>query len=87
MWAKPLRKVGLEGLVYCAPQVTTQDCLIIPGLTGYDVLSRDTVFASEKDKAQAMLQNAIKYAVSHPKWAGRTPSIAFVEDGPYAIPT
>jgi len=87
MWAKPLRKVGPEGLVYCAPQITTQDCQIIPGLNGHDLLNNDREFASEKDKAQAMLQNAVKYAVSHPKWTGHIPTIAFVEDGPYAIPT
>ena len=87
MWAKPLRKVGPEGLVYCAPQVTQQDRQIIPGLNGHDLLNSDAEFASEKDKAQAMLQNAIKYAVSHPKWVSHIPTIAFVEDGPYVIPT
>lgn len=86
MWAKPLRKVGGEGLIYCAPQVTAQDCQIIPGLTGYDMLDSDTDFASDQEKARTMLQNAIQYAVSHPKWAGRVPTLAFVEDGPYAIP-
>ena len=86
MWAKPLRKVGIEGLIYCAPQVTSQDCLIIPGLTGYDMLHSDTEYVSEKEKARAMLQNAVNYAVSHPKWAGRIPTIALVEEGPYAIP-
>ena len=86
MWAKPLRKVGVEGLIYCAPQVTPQDCRIIPGLTGYDMISRDAEFVSDKEKARTMLQNAIKYAVSHPKWAGYIPRIAFVEEGPYAIP-
>lgn len=86
MWAKPLRQVGAEGLVYCAPQVTPEDCQIIPGLTGYDMVSPDAHFTSHQDKAQTMLQNAIQYAVSHPKWAERTPTVAFVEDGPYAIP-
>jgi hypothetical protein len=86
MWAKPLRWVGTEGLIYCAPQVTSPDCRIIPGLTGQTMLSDDAVFASEKDKARAMLQNAIKVAVSDPKWAGRLPTMAFVAEGPYAIP-
>ena len=86
MWAKPLRKVGAEGLIYCAAQITPRDGQIIPGLTGYDMLNPDATFASDKEKVQAMLQNAVKYAVLHPKWAGRVPTIAFVEDGPYAIP-
>ncbi len=86
MWAKPLRQVGPKGLIYCAPQISPEDCQIIPGLTGYDMLSCDAHFASDKDKARTMLQNAVKYVVSHPKWAGDIPTIAFVEDGPYAIP-
>ena len=86
MWAKPLRWVGTEGLIYCAAQITPQDCEIIPGLTGYDMLHSDATFASDTEKARTMLQHAIKYAVSHAKWAGRVPTIALVEDGPYAIP-
>ena len=86
MWAKALRKVGPEGLVYCAPQVTQQDYQIIPSVTGYDLLNPDAEFSSMKDKAQAILQNAVKYAVAHPKWRGQSPAIAFVEEGPYAVP-
>ncbi len=86
MWAKPLRWVGSEGLIYCAPQVTPHDCEIVPGFTGYDMISSDATFASDKDKARTMIQNAVKYAVSHAKWADRIPTIAFVEDGPYSIP-
>jgi hypothetical protein len=33
-----------------------------------------------------MFQNAVIYAVNHPRFKGRNPSMAFIEEGPYAIP-
>ena len=36
--------------------------------------------------AQAMVRNALVYAYHHPKWGNRKPSVAFVVEGPYAIP-
>ena len=86
MWAKPLRQVGPEGLIYCAPQISVQDCRIIPGLIGYDLVPHNMDHLNDKEKAQLQLQNAIKYAVAHPHWAGKQPTIAFIEEGPYAIP-
>ena len=86
MWAKPLRKTGEDGLVYCAPQLSLEDEKIIPGITGSMLLPQDATHASEKERAQAMLQNAVKFAVSNPTWNSRKPSMAFVAEGPYAIP-
>jgi nickel-dependent lactate racemase len=86
MWGKPVRKVGEDGLIYCAPQLPVEDYKIIPGVSGYDFIDRTTTFGSDKEKATVMFQNALIYAVHHPKFEGRTPSIAFIEEGPYAIP-
>jgi len=86
MWGKPFRKVGMDGLIYCSPQIPKAHYDIIPGLSGYDVIEDDINFESHKQKATAMLQNAVIYAVNHPRFEGRKPSIAYIEEGPYAVP-
>ncbi len=86
MWAKPLRKVGADKMVYCAPQVTDEQALIIPGVVGTDLMPDDDAPTSMLERARVMMQNAVKYAVSDPRWDGRPPTMAFVEEGPYAIP-
>jgi len=86
MWGKPYRKVGMDGLIYCAPQIPREHYDIIPGLSGYDVIEAGVDFASDKEKATAMLQNAVVYAVHHPRFKGRKPTIAYIEEGPYAVP-
>lgn len=87
MWGKPMRKVGgPDGLIYCAPQIPEADYDIIPGMNGYQFIDSDARFENDRDKVTAMLQNAVIYAAHHPKFKGRTPTMAFVEEGPYAIP-
>ena len=85
MWGKPIRKVGADGLIYCAPQIPEADYKIIPGRNGYEFID-GTEFSSEMEKVAAMFQNAVIYAAGHPKFKGRTPTMAFIEEGPYAIP-
>lgn len=86
MWGKPFRKVGDDGLIYCAPQIPAEKFKIIPGVSGYDLVPQNTEFDSDPEKAKTMFQNAIIYAVHHPRFDGRKPTIAFIEEGPYAIP-
>ena len=86
MWGKPIRKVGEDGLIYCCTQIPEEDFRIIPGISGWSLLNGKEDFASEKEKAAAMLQNAVIYAVNHPKFNGKLPTMVFVEEGPYAIP-
>lgn len=86
MWGKPIRKVGSEGLYYCATQIPEADFKIIPGVSGWEFIDQERAFASEKEQAQAMLQNAVIHALHHPRFEGRTPRMAFIEEGPYAIP-
>ena len=71
MWGKPFRKVGMDGLFYCCPQIPKENFDIIPGPNGYAFIEADAEFASDKQKATAMLQNAIIYAVGHPRFAGK----------------
>lgn len=86
MWGKPFRKVGMDGLIYCCPQIPQENFNIIPGPNGYDFIDGDADFASDKQKATAMLQNAIIYAVNHPRFEGKKPTLAYIEEGPYAVP-
>lgn len=86
MWGKPIRKLGEDGLIYCAPHISEEDYKIIPGISGYDFIDGDIHSSSTRKKAEAMCQNAIIYAVHHPRFRGARPTIAFVAEGPYAIP-
>jgi nickel-dependent lactate racemase len=86
MWGKPYRKVGMDGLIYCSPQIPQENFDIIPGPNGYNFIDPDANFATDGDKATAMLQNSIIYAVNHPRFNGQKPSIAYIDEGPYAIP-
>lgn len=86
MWGKPIRKVGAEGLIFCAPQIPEEDFKIIPGVSGYKFIEKTSDFDSMKEKAAAMFQNAVIYAGHHPRFSGRKPSFAVIAEGPYAIP-
>ena len=86
MWGKPFRKVGMDSLIYCCPQIPEEHFDIIPGPNGYDFIDDDAGFASDKQKATTMLQNAVIYAANHPRFAGKKPTLAYIEEGPYAVP-
>ena len=86
MWGKPIRKVGADGLIYCATQIPEKDYKIIPGMNGFQFIDPAAEFSSDKEKVAAMFQNAVIYAATHPKFKGRTPTMAFIDEGPYAIP-
>lgn len=86
MWGKPFRKVGNDGIIYCAAQIPELDYQIIPGMNGYQFIEPGVTFSSNREKVQTMFQNAVIYAATHPKFQGRTPTMAFIEEGPYAIP-
>ena len=85
MWAKVLDKVGEEGLVYCSAVLSPKEHLIVPGRAGWDYLPADAP-KDEMDKARTMLQNAIIHAVKSPRRKGAAPRVAFIKEGPYAVP-
>jgi nickel-dependent lactate racemase len=87
MWGKPFRKVGQDGLIYCSAQIPEPDFKIIPGVSGYDFIDGNFKYGSFKEKAAVMFQNAVIFAVHHPRFKGRKPSVAFIAEGPYGIPT
>ncbi len=86
MWGKPIRKVGEDGLIYCAPQIPEEDFKIIPGINGYNFIENNAEFGSMKEMAAAMFQNAVIYAGHHPRFTGKKPTMTFIAEGPYAIP-
>jgi nickel-dependent lactate racemase len=85
MWAKALRKVGEEGLIYCSARLPARARSVIPSAVGWDFLP-DGAGLDERNAAATMLQNALLFAVLHPKWGGAAPRTAFIPEGPYAVP-
>jgi nickel-dependent lactate racemase len=85
MWGKVLAKLGEQGLVYCSARLPPRDAEVVPGRFGWEYLDTQPG-GDEAAQAQAMVQNAVIACVHDPRWAGRTPTFAFVKEGPYAIP-
>jgi nickel-dependent lactate racemase len=85
MWGKVIDKVGEEGILYCTASIPEEEQRLVPGTAGWDFLP-DRIPADDAETAQAMVRNAVVYACHHPKWGDRKPSVAFIVEGPYAIP-
>jgi nickel-dependent lactate racemase len=92
MWGKVLAKIGEEGLIYCSARLAPREAEIVPGRLGWEFVDRPPVAAAataasdDLALAQAMVQNAVVACVHDARWGGKTPSFAFVKEGPYAIP-
>lgn len=85
MWGKVLSKVGEEGLIYCSVRLPRETQQFVPGGMGWDYLP-DRVISDDAVAAQTMVQNAVIAAVRHPRWGAGEPSMAFIKEGPYAVP-
>lgn len=85
MWGKVIEKIGEEGLLYCTSFIPKREQRLVPGAAGWDFLP-DRILAHNAEATQAMVRNALVYAYHHPKWKGGKPSVAFIKEGPYAIP-
>jgi nickel-dependent lactate racemase len=85
MWGKVLAKIGEDGLIYCSAKMPAREAEIIPGRLGWEFLDQPAA-GDEAAQAQAMVQNAVVACVHDPRWGGKRPSVAFVKEGPYAIP-
>jgi hypothetical protein len=85
VWGQVLRKVGEEGLIYCSPEIKRKDYCLIPGICGLDYLDEENTGTNLK-KAQEMTQNAVLYAISLFRQEGSEPAMAFIREGPYAVP-
>jgi len=85
MWGKVLEKVGEAGLIYCSARLSRNAHQIVPGGMGWDYLPEDAA-GGDLEQARVMLQNALVASVHHPRWRGARPSVAFIAEGPYAVP-
>jgi lactate racemase len=85
MWAKVLDKVGEDGLIYCSSFLSRKEHEIVPGGMGWDYLP-DQPYKDDVEQTRAMVQNAIIYAVKQAGLGSTDPSVAFIKEGPYAVP-
>jgi nickel-dependent lactate racemase len=85
VWGKVVRKVGEEGLIYCTIEISREDHCLLPGVCGLDLL-KGKRRTPTLEKAQEMVQNAILFAISRSREKGMEPTMAFIREGPYAVP-
>jgi len=85
VWGKVLRKVGENGLIYCSLEIERENYCVLPGVCGLDFIKGKRIKAS-LEKAQEMVQKAILFAVNRYRVKGIEPTIAFIREGPYAVP-
>ena len=85
VWGKVVRKVGEEGLIYCTIEISREDHCLLPGVCGLDLLKGKRKNPT-LEKAQEMVQNAVLLAISRYRERGIEPTMAFIREGPYAVP-
>jgi nickel-dependent lactate racemase len=85
VWGKVIRKVGEEGLIYCTIEISSGDHCLLPGVCGLDLLKGKRKNPT-LEKAQEMVQNAVLLAISRYRGKGIEPTMAFIREGPYAVP-
>ena len=85
VWARVLRRVGEEGLIYCSPEISGEDYGLLPGQSGLDFIAGEGEKTLPK-MAQAMVQRAIFFAVHRCRENGIEPTMGFIREGPYAVP-
>lgn len=85
VWGKVIRWVGEEGLIYCSPEIPRHVFSILPGQAGYEFL-REEEGGSPLELARRMVQGAVLYAIHRERGRGFEPTMAFIREGPYAVP-
>ena len=85
VWGKVLRKVGENGLIYCSLEIDRENYCILPGVCGLDFMKEKRIKPS-LEKAQEMVQKAVLFAIYRYKEKGINPTMAFIREGPYAVP-
>ena len=85
VWGKVLRKVGEEGVIYCSLEIERKNYCLLPGVCGLDFMKGKRIKPSV-EKAQEMVQRAVQFAVYRYKETGMNPTMAFIREGPYAVP-
>ena len=85
MWAKIFRKISMDRYFYCTHTIPRSAYNLIPGRCGLDLLEEDADGGSIK-AVQEMVERAMHLAVASFLKQGITPRVAFIREGPYAIP-
>jgi len=86
VWGKVLRKVGEEGLIYCAADIPEGLFSTLPGVSGTDFLSPAGKEKGRVKKVEEMVQNAVLYFYQAHQEKSITPRVTFIREGPYAVP-
>ena len=86
VWGKVLRKVGEERLIYCTSDIPERDFARLPGVSGYEFLPLSERKKGRAAKVQEMVQNAILYFYHQYTARNFSPRMAFISEGPYAVP-
>ena len=87
VWARALRRVGERGLIYCTTEIPRTDFTFLPGLSGYDFLTPDQEEERGAQMVGNMVQNALIWGTYRNREKGIHPSVVFIREGPYAVPT
>ncbi len=85
MWAKVFRKIDEKDFVYCTHTIPREDYCMIPGRCGLDYLA-DPAGRQNTEAVREMVENALRLAVAQHRARGVEPAVAFIREGPYAIP-
>jgi len=85
VWGRVLRKVGEDGLIYCTLEISKEDYCLLPGECGLDFLKKKRIKPTV-EMSQEMIQNAVSFAVYRYREKSIEPTMAFIREGPYAVP-
>jgi nickel-dependent lactate racemase len=85
VWGKVFKKVGEKGVIYCSLEIERKNYCLLPGVCGLDFMKGKRIKPSV-EKAQEMVQKAVQFAVYRYKERGINPTMAFIREGPYAVP-
>ena len=85
MWAKVFRKIAVERFFYCTHTIPRETYDLLPGRCGLDFLTGEDC-ENPVPAVREMVETALRFAVADFRKKGVEPSVAFIREGPYAIP-
>ena len=85
MWAKVFRKIDVERFFYCTHTIPREAYDILPGRCGLDFLA-EADCSNPVQAVREMVETSLRFAVADYRQKGIEPTVAFIREGPYAIP-
>jgi lactate racemase len=85
MWAKVFRKIDEERFFYCTHTIPREAYNLLPGRCGLDLLEGEG-WCDPVQAVREMVENALRFAVADYRRKGVEPAVAYIREGPYAIP-